>query len=46
MSREWPYVVRELELKAVIFNFLVNLGAGFLVSAVSRALGGGWGPEL
>jgi len=41
MSREWPYIVHELELKAVLYNFLVNLGADFSVSAVSSALRGG-----
>ena len=40
MSREWPYILHELSLKAVLYNFLVSLGAGFSVSAVSSALRG------
>ena len=38
MSREWQYIVHELGVKAVLYNFLVNLGADFSVSAVSSAL--------
>ena len=38
MSREWRYIVHELGVKAVLYNFLVNLSAYFSVSAVSSAL--------
>ncbi len=41
MSREWRYIVHELGVKAVLYNFLVNLGADFSVSVVSSALRGG-----
>ena len=41
MSREWRYIVHELGVKVVLYNFLVNLGADFSVSVVSSALRGG-----
>ena len=38
MSREWRYILRELQLKVVLYNFLLNFGAVFSVARVSDAL--------
>lgn len=38
MSREWRYILHELQLKVVLYNFLLNLDVDFSVARVSGAL--------